>query len=98
MESIRLRTIRSRLENRAVGMGARFFGVADLTEALETIVEQGGHFLAAFPRSISLGIALNDGIVDQLPRHKEVGVARTYDYLYDTVNQSSDRMALLFEL
>jgi len=77
-----LRAIRGQLENRAIGMGARFFGVADLTEAQETIVEQGGDFLAAFPRSISLGVALNDSIVDQLSRHKEVGVARTYDYLY----------------
>jgi hypothetical protein len=32
-----------------------------------------------------VGIALSDGIVDQLPRHKEAAVARTYDYLYYTV-------------
>ena len=94
MEKEKLRAIRGKLENRAIGMSARFFGVADLTEALEIIVEQGGDFLAAFPRSISLGIALNDSIVDQLYRHKEVGVARTYDYLYYTVNQSLDRIAL----
>ncbi len=89
-----LRAMRGQLENRAMDMGARFFGVADLTEAQETIVEQGGDFLAAFHRSISLGIALNDSIVDQLSRHQEVGVARTYDYLYYTVNQSLDRIAL----
>jgi len=89
-----LRAIRWQLENRSIVMGAQFFGVADLTEALETIVEQGGDFLAAFPRSISLGIALNDSIVDQLSRHKEVSVARTYDYLYYTVNQSLNRIAL----
>lgn len=94
MENKQLRAICGQLENRATSMGAQFFGVADLTEALETIVEQGGDFLAAFPRSISLGIALNDSIVDQLSRHKEVGVARTYDYLYYTVNQSLDRIAL----
>ena len=94
MEREQLKAIREQLENRAIGMGARFFGVADLTEALETIVEQGGDFLAAFPRSISVGIALNDSIVNQLSRHKEVGVARTYDYLYYTVNQSLDRIAL----
>jgi epoxyqueuosine reductase len=94
MESKQLRTIRGQLENRAMDMGARFFGVADLAGVQETIVEQGGDFLAAFPRSISLGIALNDSIVDQLSRHKEVSVARTYDYLYCTVNQSLDRIAL----
>jgi len=93
-ERAQLRAIRWQLENRAIGMVARFFGVAGLSIALEAIAEQGGDFLAAFPRSISLGIALNDSIVDQLPRHKEVSVARTYDYLYYTVNQSLDRMAL----
>ncbi|MDH3344068.1 MAG: hypothetical protein OEL58_02415, partial [Desulfobacteraceae bacterium] len=55
MEIEQLRAIRGQLENRAMDMGARFFGVADLTEAQETIVEQGGDFLSAFPRSISLG-------------------------------------------
>lgn len=94
MKKEKLKAIQRQLEDRAIEMGARFFGVADLTEAYETIVEQGGDFLAAFPRSISLGIALKDSIVDQLPRHKEVSVARTYDYLYYTVNQSLNRIAL----
>jgi epoxyqueuosine reductase QueG len=94
MKKGKLKAIQGQLENRAIEMGARFFGVADLTAAHETIVEQGGDFLAAFPRSISLGIALNDSIVDQLYNHKKVSVARTYDYLYYTVNQSLDRIAL----
>jgi hypothetical protein len=64
--------------------GFSVFRCRDLTEAHETIVEQGGDFLAAFLRSISLGIPLNDNIVDQLYRHKELSVARTYDYLYYT--------------
>ena len=53
------------LERQAKNMGARFFGVADLTAAQEAIVAQGGEFLAAFPRAISVGIALSDGIVDR---------------------------------
>lgn len=56
MKNKQLRAICGQLENRAIVMGAQFFGVADLTEALETIVEQGGDFLAAFPRSIILEI------------------------------------------
>jgi epoxyqueuosine reductase len=82
------------LERQPRNMGARFFGVADLTVAQEAIVAQGGEFLAAYPRALAVGIALSDGIVDQLPRHKEVAVARTYDHLYDTVNWSLDRIAL----
>ncbi len=86
--------LQRKLERQARVMGARFFGVADLTVAQEAIVAQGGEYLAAFPRALSVGIALSDGIVDQLPRHKEVAVARTYDHLYDTVNWSLDRIAL----
>ena len=82
------------LEYKTMDLGARFFGVADLSVAKEAIMEQGGEFLSAFPRAISVGIAMNDEIVNQLPRHKEPIIARTYDYLYDTVNQSLDRIAL----
>ena len=38
MEREQLRAMRLQLENRAIGMGARFFGVADLSQVLETIV------------------------------------------------------------
>ncbi|MFB0533712.1 MAG: 4Fe-4S double cluster binding domain-containing protein [Anaerolineae bacterium] len=90
-----LRTLQRELERQAKIMGARFFGVADLTAAQEAIVAQGGQFLAAFPRAISVGIALTDSIVDELPRHKEPVIARTYDYLvYTVINQSLDRIAL----
>jgi epoxyqueuosine reductase len=86
--------LQRKLERQARVMGARFFGVADLTVAQEAIVAQGGEFLAAFPRALAVGIALSDGIVNQLSRHKEVIVARTYDYLYYTVNRFLDRIAL----
>jgi len=82
------------LEQKAKDLGARYFGIADLATAKEVIVEQGGEFLGTFPRAISIGIAMNDEIVNQLTRHKEPIIARTYDYLYYTVNQSLDRIAL----
>lgn len=82
------------LEHKATDWGARFFGVANLAVAKETIVEQGGEFLSVFPRAILVGIAMNDEIVNQLPQHQEPIIARTYDYLYYTVSQSLDRIAL----
>ena len=94
MKQAELQTVQEQLADTAIGMGARFFGVADLTGVVETIVEQGGDYLSSFPRALSIGIAMADGIVDQLLRHKEIGVARTYDYLYYTVNRSLDRIAL----
>ncbi len=82
------------LKRMSMEMGASFFGVAELDAAREAIVDQGGEFLAAYPRAVSIGVALHDGIVDQLIHHKNVKIARTYDSLYFTVNQSLNRIAL----
>ncbi|MEW6673384.1 MAG: 4Fe-4S double cluster binding domain-containing protein [Thermodesulfobacteriota bacterium] len=94
MNQTRLKKVQKQLAATAGGMGARFFGTADLTGVGETIAAQGGDYLSAYPRALSMGIVLADGIVDQLPRHKEPAVARTYDYLYFTVNRALDRIAL----
>ena len=55
----------------AESWGADFFGVADLSSAQDAIVEQGGAMLAGYPRAVSIGIALIDSIVDQLPQRAE---------------------------
>ena len=94
MKAKELSILRKKLEERAFDWGVRFFGVADLSPAREFISGQGGMFLADFPRAVSMGISLHDAIVDQLPNHKELPVARTYDYLYSTVNASLNRIAL----
>jgi epoxyqueuosine reductase QueG len=94
MKSETLMKHKEELEHQARSMGARFFGVADLTEAHQAIAAQGGDFLTAFPCALSVGIALSDGIVNQLPHHRKIAVARTYDCLYCTVNRSLDWIAL----
>lgn len=94
MPAISEPSLLKQLEQRSYDMGAEFFGAADLTQAQETIVSQGGASLGDFPRALSVGVALYDGIVDQLPHHKQIAVARTYDYLYYTVNRTLDRIAL----
>jgi len=75
MVTEKIEMMRGRLAEHATGMGARFFGVADLSG----VVEQGGDFLSSYPRALSIGIAMNDGIVDQLPRHTEESVAKFHD-------------------
>ncbi|HDR14014.1 MAG TPA: epoxyqueuosine reductase [Desulfobacteraceae bacterium] len=89
-----LSALRNQLEREARNLGARVFGVADLAPAESFIQNQGGGFLTHYPRAVSMGVSLQDGIVDQLPHHREITVARTYDYLYDTVNASLNRIAL----
>ena len=98
MMSENIAELQSRLEHAARNLGAGVFGVADLTPAGSFIENQGGAFLTRYPRALSMSVCLNDGIVDQLFRHKEVPVARTYDYLYDTVNASLNRIALRVSL
>lgn len=94
MTSGNLEELRNRLEHEGRNLGVRVFGVADLTPARSFIENQGGEFLTRYPRAVSMGVSLQDGIVDQLPDHKKIPVARTYDYLYDTVNASLNRIAL----
>ena len=94
MKTEDLLALGKQLEDRVRDWGVRFFGVADLSPAREFITGQGGTFLETFPRAVSMGISLHDAIVDQLPNHKELPVAKTYDYLYGTVNASLNRIAL----
>jgi len=88
-----METLQTELKQQAENLGARFFGVADLAPAKNFIVAQGGAFLGEYPRALSIGVSMHDGIVDQLPRHKEIPIAQTYDYLYDTANATLNRIA-----
>jgi len=82
------------LNARADGLGADFFGVADLTPAHAAILEQGGPAVALFPRALSIGVALMHAIVDQLPRRAERAVSMTYRaHAYDLVNMRLDQIA-----
>lgn len=77
--------------------GALASGVADLTapDIHREIVDQGGEWLGAFPRAISIAHRLQNGIVEELPdHHREAVVARMYDFhIYRTVNDLLDSMA-----
>jgi epoxyqueuosine reductase len=87
-------TLDSEIKTMAAGMGVDFFGVADLSPAHDAILGQGGALMAGFPRAISIGIALMDAVVDQLPRRTEPTVAMTYrHHCYDIVNQRLDHVA-----
>ncbi|MFX4262310.1 4Fe-4S double cluster binding domain-containing protein [Pelotomaculum propionicicum] len=62
-----------------------YFGVADLKTAREVVLEQGGPEAAGFPYAVSLGIVLNQHLVDQLPRRNEKSVALNYKHHASTV-------------
>jgi len=83
------------LESMAKEMGTIHFGIADLTPARECIYEQGGGFLTQFPRAVSHGFALADGIVNTLVHHESIAALSTYwYYVYRIVNPRLDSISL----
>jgi epoxyqueuosine reductase len=73
--------------------GADFFGVADLAPAHDAIVEQGGAVLAGYPRAVSVGIALPNAIVDQLPQRANRAIAINYrQHGYEVVSLRLDQL------
>ena len=74
-------------------LGADFFGVADLSDAHDAILDQGGAGIAKYPRAISMGISLFDDVVDRLPQRLEGAVAIDYrHHCYDVINQRLDNI------
>jgi epoxyqueuosine reductase QueG len=88
--------LRGKLESLAKDMGATYFGVADLTLARQYISKQGGKFLTRFPRAVSHGFVLTDGIVNTLSHHRDVAAPKNYwYYIYQIVNPRIDSISLM---
>jgi epoxyqueuosine reductase len=86
----------ARLESLAKDMGATHFGIADLAPARQRISEQGGEFLTQFPRAVSHGFVLSDGIVNTLVHHENIAALNTYwHYVYQIVNPRLDSISLM---
>ncbi len=84
----------AQLREKAMSLGASYFGVADLTPVKSFVTAEGGDFLADYPVAISVGVALVDGVVDQLYQHHNNIIARTYQHhIYSAVGGHLDRMA-----
>jgi len=68
-----------------------FFGIAELVPGFDFMKAQGGFESSEYPVAISIGIALNNDIVDQLPNRKTRSVCVDYrHHCYDIVNQRLD--------
>jgi len=82
------------LRSIATADGVDFFGVADISNACDAIVAQGGPDLADYPRAISIGMTLIHGIVDRLSAEPDNVTAELYRYhCYDLVNDMLDKTA-----
>lgn len=88
--------LRGKLESLAKDMGVTYFGIADLTPARQRISEQAGELLTQFPRAVSHGFVLADGIVDTLVHHKDIAALNNYwYYVYQIVNPHLDSISLM---
>ena len=85
----------NRIKALAVSCGADYCGIADLMDAHDFILMQGGSRVANYPCAVIMGIGLLDTLVDLLPDHNDMTGAMLYrHHAYDVVNQALDQMAL----
>jgi epoxyqueuosine reductase QueG len=90
-----LNSLQEELKNSAKKLGIDLFGVADLEKARDFILAQGGEVIASFPRAISIGMRLQDAVIDELFRHENPSAIYSYSGLYNSVNANLDRSILL---
>ena len=84
----------AQLRTLALSLGADYFGVADLSSAHDFILEHGGERVARYPRAVSIGMVLQDSLVELLP-DKDPGGAILYRHnSYDVVNQMLDQIGV----
>jgi epoxyqueuosine reductase QueG len=82
------------LHRLATSLGADYFGIADLAPARDAILVQGGERAARYPRSVVMGIRLQDSLVDMLPGRDTEGAILYRHNSYDVVNANLDQIAL----
>jgi len=73
--------------------GADLFGVADLTPARDLIASQGRIEAGDFPRAVSLGMALNDTIVEQHHHADPWQRSQYIHHVYEVVTRALDFLA-----
>jgi epoxyqueuosine reductase len=81
------------LETFARQKGADLFGVADLTPAREFIASQGNPIVSQFPRAISMGIPLNDFIVEHHSPAEPRRQSLYWHHVYEVVTPALDFLA-----
>ncbi|MEZ5334250.1 MAG: hypothetical protein R2741_02900 [Methanolobus sp.] len=87
-------SLQDELNRIALENGVKYFGVADLSDATNFIVDQGGSDLSEYPYAISIGIRLMDPIVDKIPHRKEKSALLNYKHhAYDVINSRLDMIA-----
>ena len=87
-------SLRGELEALALEQGADYFGVADLAPAREFLEAQGGPDVAGFPRAISIGMRLFNGLVDMVEPKTEFNISPYRQHIYNIVSPRLDDISL----
>ena len=86
-------TFTQELETFAQQKGAELFGVADLTPAREFIASQGNPTGSQFPRAVSMGMPLNDLIVEHHSPAEPRRQSLYWHHVYEVVTPALDFLA-----
>jgi len=88
-------TFYDELESMARDQGADYFGIADLSPAHEFIENQGGAIVGDFPRAISIGMRLFDGLVELVEPKTPYKISPYAHHIYNVVTPRLDDISLI---
>ena len=77
-----------------LSLGADYLGIADLSLAHDAILAQGGERVARYPRAVTIGMVLQDSLVNLLPEEDPAAAILYRHSSYDVVNLALDQIAL----
>ncbi|NWF55227.1 MAG: epoxyqueuosine reductase [Syntrophaceae bacterium] len=86
-------TLTKELKKFSLSRGADLVGIADLVPARDFILSQGPGWVGQFPRAVSMGIRLNDWIVDSHTPDEPRRQSLYWHHVYEVVTQSLDFLA-----
>jgi epoxyqueuosine reductase QueG len=89
----RERSLAQQLKRFSLNQGADLFGIADLIPARDFLARQGSLVVTQFPHAVSLGMQLNDSIVDGHSPHESRRQSLYWHHVYDVVTQNLDFLA-----
>ena len=86
-------TLTNELENFALSKGADLVGVADLKPVRDFLDNHGESMVTQFPRAISLGMQINDTIVETHDPNEPRGKSLYWHHIYDVVSVQLNHLA-----
>jgi epoxyqueuosine reductase len=91
--SAKLKKITAEIKTFTLSKGADLVGIADLKLASDFIANHGEPIAAEFPRAISIGMQINDTIVETHDPNEPRGKSLYWHHIYDVVSVQLNHLA-----